>query len=180
MDDLVKAAMAKWPNVPACYGWLGLDARGRWWMRDDHAQQNGPFAGIGATEASKGSWLQHESLIGFIHRNYGVDERGCYYFQNGPQRVFVELERAPYVWRLTQPYMLRAHTGQETGCDRVYVDEEGRVYAAGTLGCGIVHTQDMHLVAEWVESGMWQPKEKTLQEILQREGFVMSPQEMAG
>ncbi|MCD6666313.1 MAG: DUF2946 family protein, partial [Hydrogenophaga sp.] len=28
MDEIVKAAMAKWPQVPACYGWLGLDARG--------------------------------------------------------------------------------------------------------------------------------------------------------
>ncbi|MFB0914815.1 MAG: DUF2946 family protein, partial [Burkholderiaceae bacterium] len=28
MDDLVKQAMAKWPNVPNCFGWLGLSARG--------------------------------------------------------------------------------------------------------------------------------------------------------
>ena len=28
MDDIVKQAMAKWPNVPHCYGWLALDARG--------------------------------------------------------------------------------------------------------------------------------------------------------
>ena len=26
MDEIVKQAMAKWPNVPHCYGWLGLDA----------------------------------------------------------------------------------------------------------------------------------------------------------
>ena len=35
MDDMVLAALKKWPNVPACRGWLGLDARGQWWMRDD-------------------------------------------------------------------------------------------------------------------------------------------------
>ena len=34
MDEIVKKAMAKWPNVPACSGWLGLDARGQWYMRD--------------------------------------------------------------------------------------------------------------------------------------------------
>ena len=45
MDDIVKAALAKWPNVPNCYGWLGLDARGNWYMRDDQAQAAGPFAG---------------------------------------------------------------------------------------------------------------------------------------
>ena len=27
MDDIVRQAMAKWPNVPDCFGWLALDAR---------------------------------------------------------------------------------------------------------------------------------------------------------
>ena len=44
MDDIVKQAMAKWPTVPDCYGWLGLDARGNWYMRDDRAQACGNFA----------------------------------------------------------------------------------------------------------------------------------------
>jgi hypothetical protein len=38
MDDIVKQALAKWPNVPHCYGWLALDARGNWRMRDERAQ----------------------------------------------------------------------------------------------------------------------------------------------
>ncbi len=25
MDAIVEQAMRKWPNVPHCYGWLGLD-----------------------------------------------------------------------------------------------------------------------------------------------------------
>ena len=29
MDDIVKAALKKWPNVPHCYDWLALDARGQ-------------------------------------------------------------------------------------------------------------------------------------------------------
>ena len=45
MDDIVKQAMAKWPNVPACSGWLGLDARGNWWLRDAAAQQFAPRRG---------------------------------------------------------------------------------------------------------------------------------------
>ena len=44
MDDIVKAALAKWPNVPHCHGWLGLDARGQWYMRDDQTQAAGVFA----------------------------------------------------------------------------------------------------------------------------------------
>ncbi len=41
MDDIVRQAMAKWPNVPHCYGWLGLDERGNWYMRDDRVQAAG-------------------------------------------------------------------------------------------------------------------------------------------
>ena len=67
MDDIVKQAMAKWPNVPHCYGWLGLDARGNWYMRDEHSQALGGFAS--AIQGAKGSLLQHEKLIEFIHRN---------------------------------------------------------------------------------------------------------------
>ena len=43
MDDIVKAALVKWPNVPHCHGWLALDARGDWYMRDDRCQAAGPF-----------------------------------------------------------------------------------------------------------------------------------------
>ncbi|TMH99667.1 MAG: DUF2946 family protein, partial [Betaproteobacteria bacterium] len=28
MDELVARSLAKWPNVPAVYGWLALDRRG--------------------------------------------------------------------------------------------------------------------------------------------------------
>ena len=86
MDDIVRQAMAKWPNVPDCHDWLGLDARGHWYMRDDRVQAAGPFPEV------KGSLLRHDKLVAFIGRNYAADERGCWFFQNGPQRVFVELE----------------------------------------------------------------------------------------
>lgn len=148
MDEIVKAAMAKWPNVPDCYGWLGLDARGRWWMRDEAAQAAGPFAGPGATPASRGAQLRHEKLIAFIGRNYAADERGCWYFQNGPQRVFVELERAPWVWRVSADGKVVSHTGVETTIDDAWLDEAGYLYLAGPLGVGIVHSQDMHLAAD--------------------------------
>ena len=91
MDDIVKAALAKWPNVPHCHGWLGLDARGQWYMRDDRCQRSGPFAlepGEHAT-ASKGSLLRHDKLIDFIHRNCAADDAGQWFFQNGPQRVYL-------------------------------------------------------------------------------------------
>src|SRR6476469_7815341 len=101
MDEVVKQAMAKWPNVPDCYGWLALDARGGWRMRDERAQQRGEL----------GDKLAHEALIGFINRNYGADARGCWFFQNGPQRVFVNLEGAPFIARTDPAQGLLLHTG---------------------------------------------------------------------
>jgi Protein of unknown function (DUF2946) len=179
MDDIVKAAMAKWPNVPDCYGWLALDARGHWYMRDDRTQQVGPFAGPGATPASKGAVLKHDKLIEFIHRNYEHDASGRWFFQNGPQRVYVELEAAPLVWRLSDNGTVRSHTGQVVQVRSTWLDEMGRLYLDTDLGLGLVHTQDMHLAAEWVEQGRWVPQECLAAELPQRFGFVSSPQSEA-
>ena len=81
MDELVKQALAKWPNVPHCYGWLALDARGDWYMRDDRIQAAGPFPQV------KGSRIEHDKLKDFIARNYQGDDSGCWHFQNGPHIV---------------------------------------------------------------------------------------------
>ena len=105
MDDIVKQAMAKWPNVPDCYGWLGLDARGAWRMRDERAQHlNAP-----------GDKVTQSKLLGFINRNYCADERGRWYFQNGPQRVFLNLEATPYIARTDPQQGLLLHTGEAFG-----------------------------------------------------------------
>jgi hypothetical protein len=116
MDDIVKQAMAKWPNVPHCYGWLGLDARGSWRMRDERAQQ----------ENLPGDKLEHEALIAFIVRNYAADERGCWYFQNGPQRVYVNLEATPYIVRTDPASGWLLHTGTAMGgIDKAVLTETG-------------------------------------------------------
>jgi hypothetical protein len=180
MDEIVKAAMAKWPNVPDCLGWLGLDARGQWWMRDERAQRAGPFAGEGATRASKGALLEHAKLIEFIGRNYGPDAQGRWYFQNGPQRVFVELEVAPWIWRLSDDGSLQAHTGMAVQPARTVVDEEGRLFVATEQGLGLVHSQDMHIAARLVEEGLWTPDESTYAALLKRYGVVKSPMNAGG
>ena len=174
MDDIVRQAMAKWPNVPDCYGWLGLDARGNWYMRDDRAQAEGPFTGGGAL--AKGSLLKHEKLIEFIQRNYIADEQGCWFFQNGPQRVFVELECTPWIWRVDADFSARAHSGQLTEVQACLVDETGRVYLQTTLGFGLVHTQDVGCVAEAVQAGTCLPDEVQSNLLPARFGYVLSPQ----
>jgi Protein of unknown function (DUF2946) len=173
MDDIVKAAMAKWPNVPDCHGWLGLDARGNWYMRDDRVQAAGPFP------ASKGSLLQHEKLIDFIQRNYVSDAAGQWYFQNGPQRVYVELEDTPWIWRLQPDGCVLSHTGVEVQVKDSRLDETGRLYLVTELGMGLVHSADMLLAADHVEAGSWTPQVMRSADIPVHGGFVRSPQASA-
>ena len=77
MDAAIARALAKWPNVPGVYGWLALDRRGNWLI--------------------KGERIANEALREFIARNYEADDAGCWYFQNGPQRVYVSLAYTPLV-----------------------------------------------------------------------------------
>lgn len=173
MDDIVKQAMAKWPNVPACFGWLGLDARGNWYMRDDQAQALGPFAG--GVPGAKGSLLLHDKLIAFIERNYMVDGQGRWLFQNGPQCVYVELEATPWVWRLQDDFTVRTHTGLPTACAACLVDEHGWVYLETPIGFGLVHTQDVELAARAVEAGLWTVNPVMRADLPTRYGYVCSP-----
>ncbi len=153
MDDIVKQAMTKWPNVPHCHGWLGLDERGDWYMRDDRVQAMGNF------KQAKGSRLTHEKLIAFINRNYlcELDATGNerWFFQNGPQRVYVELAATPYIWRLASDFSIESHTGVKAKYQSCQLDVEGRVYLTTTLGFGLVHTQDVHIAAEAIDHGVW-------------------------
>ena len=174
MDDIVLKALAKWPNVPHCHGWLGLDARGNWWLRDAAAQAAGAFAGGLAT--AKGARLEHAGLIAFIQRNYAPDAEGQWFFQNGPQRVYVELEAAPWVWRVAADGAVAAHDGRPAPARASFVDERGRVFALTDLGFGLVHTQDMHNVADAVEQGRWHPQDVRADELPARFGYVRSPQ----
>ena len=173
MDDIVKQAMAKWPNVPDCYGWLGLDTRGNWYMRDDNAQSLGAFAG--GPPAAKGSLLLHGKLIAFIGRNYNADAQGRWFFQNGPQRVYVELAATPWIWRVQADYSPQTHTGVPTICTACLMDEHGWLYLETPLGFGLVHTQDMELAAQAVESGRWTVQDVQRGDLAQRYGYVCSP-----
>lgn len=169
MDDIVKQAMAKWPHVPNCFGWLGLDARGDWYMRDDRVQAMGDF------QHSKGSRLQHDKLVAFIGRNYAADAQGQWFFQNGPQRVYVELEATPWIWRLQPNGSVQTHTQHNARVQRCFVDEWGYVYLETDVGFGLVHTQDVMHAAQCVESGLWVPEEVRRDELPKRFNYTLSP-----
>lgn len=169
MDDMVRAALKKWPNVPHCYGWLALDARGDWYMRDERIQHAGPFPVV------KGSRIEHDKLRAFIERNYAADEAGCWFFQNGPQRVYVELEATPWIWRLQPDGRVLSHTGAPAVVQSSGLDEDGRLYLVTDLGPGLVHTADMDLAADAVEQGRWVPQDLASSTLPQRFGFVRRP-----
>jgi hypothetical protein len=173
MDAIVAAALKKWPNVPHCYAWLALDARGDWYMRDDRTQAAGPFPRV------KGSRIEHDKLREFIARNYASDDDGAWFFQNGPQRVYVELEAAPWVWRLQRDpaaaVVVTSHTGLPAEAGEAFLDESGRLFLASDLGLGIVHTLDMGVAADAVERGVWRPTETPFAALVERFGYRLSP-----
>jgi hypothetical protein len=177
MDAIVEAALKKWPNVPHCYAWLALDARGNWYMRDDRVQAAGPFPRV------KGSRIVHDKLREFIERNYAADEAGSWFFQNGPQRVYVELEAAPWVWRLHDDAAagpaVTSHTGRAAVVQETFVDDSGRLFLGTDLGLGIVHTLDMEAAADAVERGAWKPVEARFDALVERFGVRLSPAAVA-
>ncbi len=133
MDDAVLRAMAKWPHVPAVFGWLTLDRRGRWLLR--------------------GTPVTNEGARRFIARNYGVDDEGRAFFQNGPQRVYVDLECTPWVLRLAggdgPVVRLETHTGAPVEAPRgAWIDEDGHLFLEFERGVGLVEERDLPALAE--------------------------------
>jgi hypothetical protein len=178
MDDIVIAAIRKWPNVPAVYGWLALDARGDWYLRDEAVQAHAPFAQL------KGSRIEHRRLIEFIARNYAADERGAWFFQNGPQRVYVELEAAPLVAgveRSGDSFVLASHVGHAVGDAQCrpaacLLDEAGRLFVASPAGLAIVRSTDMLTAADALEFGAWPPvQEVVFADLAARYGHQLQP-----
>ena len=150
MDPLVARAMAKWPNVPAVYGWLSLDRRGNWLI--------------------KGERIANAALREFIGRNYAADSAGRWYFQNGPQRVFVSLAYTPWVVHYEGDALVD-HCGGAFPAQRFYVDEEGSVLAAGERGVALVDDRDLARFAD--NEVVPQPIRRS--EIPGRFGFLPEP-----
>ena len=150
MDDIVKQALAKWPNVPSCTGWLMLDRRGNWRMRDEAAQASG----------TPGTAIRHEALLGFINRNYDADERGQWFFQNGPQRVYIELGYTPWVVRLsantTGVLSLTDQAGGAFEPTAVFVDDEGGIlFVDGSAPprVAVLHDHDLEVFSDHAALG---------------------------
>ena len=147
MDEIVLRGMAKWPNVPAVYGWLSLDRRGHWLLKGDRVTNPG--------------------IVDFFGRNYSHDDTGRWFLQNGPQRVYVALDYTPYIYRVAPETGLvlsvTAHSGATT-CDTrtAYIDDAGQMLLDTKLGIGLVHDTDLELLIPRFRDGGSAPDEAAL------------------
>lgn len=149
MDKNVIAAMARWPDVPDVYGWLSLTERGEWRLHprgDANEPTNTTPLSYGAGES-----ITSPPILSFMNRNYAGDDSGRWFFQNGPQKVFVRLDAAPYILRSTarpdgQP-ALQTHNGLEVAAIQEWrLDDSGRVYAMSEYGAGLIAGRDLETV----------------------------------
>lgn len=129
MDEIVIRAMGKWPDVPNVYGWLTLDRRGNWLIKGDRIANTG--------------------ISDFISRNYTADEQGRWFFQNGPQRVFVMLEYTPFIVT-TQGNAMELATHTAHAIEKVsgaWVDETGSLLLRWGIVVGVVSDRDLATVS---------------------------------
>jgi len=141
LDELVLKAMARWPNVPAVCGWLRLTRRGRWMLVDRGV------AGFDEALHGAGSEITSPPIVDFIGRNYQHDAQGNWFWQNGPQRVFVDLELAPLIFRVlgdVPSQSLVTHTGYPVQhIESVHSDEAGNLWLLTEWGAGCVDDRDL-------------------------------------
>ena len=150
MDDAVARSLARWPNVPAVYGWLELDRRGNWRI--------------------KGERIANVALREFIARNYEADDRGRWYFQNGPQRVYVTLAYTPLVVHFEGDALID-HCGKPFFAEETYVDDEGSVLVAQQ---GIIALLDDRDLGRYADAAERLPR-LAKSEIAARFAFVKNP-----
>lgn len=118
------SSLPHWPTDHAVYGWLALDRRGGWRLKDEP--------------------VTHAGLIAFLNTHYASDPSGHWFVRNGPQRVYVALEYAPLVLRLEPDGRTVAHTGVDAGHVRsAHLDEDGNVLLATVRGPGLLDDRDL-------------------------------------
>ena len=154
MDEIVLRSMLKWPDVPAVYGWLSLDRRGNWMIK---------------TVAGRFERIAHSAVREFIGRNYAPDSEGRWYFQNGPQRVFVALDYTPWVYRFDDAGKgLLAHTGAAPrALEAVFLDDAGALLLKTEIGIGVLLDRDLSAFLERLTDVRGRALERLLEEVAQ-------------
>lgn len=135
MDEHVLRGVARWPDVPAVYGWLSLDRRGNWLIR--------------------GTPVNNTVFAAYIGRNYEHDSEGRFFFQNGPQRVFAALDYTPIVYRVVSgenaALAIESHTGSRAASiSGAWIDDSGAVLLESELGVGLVDDRDLDRIVPFL------------------------------
>ena len=114
-----------WPRQLEVYGWLSLDRRGYW--------------------SIKGNKVRNAKLTKFISDNYHVDDNGRFFFQNGPQRVFVSIDLAPYILNVmySNPLDLVTHNGiRVQTINQAWFDNEMNLFICWDNLIGAINDRD--------------------------------------
>ena len=160
MDEIVLRAQAKWPDVPDVYGWLALDRRGQWLLRNPAQQGYEPIGNAALRE--------------FIARNYSCDSRGRWFFQNGPQRVFVRLAYTPLVVRTREASFV-----DQRGCvfesARAMLDNEGSVLLLGGGRVALLDDRDLAAYADASGEALESLPRIESGDVAARFGFIREP-----
>ncbi len=157
MDEIVIRAIARWPNVPSVYGWLRLDRRGNWLVKSRSGRDGEPSS----------ERISNRAVIEFIGRNYEQDGAHRWYFQNGPQRVFVTLDYTPWVYRLDDTGSgFLAHAGAAPrALEAAFLDDSGSLLLKTALGIGVLLDRDLSAVLERLSDERGRPIESLLEEV---------------
>jgi hypothetical protein len=133
IDKSVQKAMAKWPEVPECFGWLNLNRRAEW--------------------SIKGEKIHHVKTQRFLQRNYNFDKLGRWFVQNGPQRVFVSLEYTPRLYGFSSHSGFYIHNEAKIPVLLdFFLDEYGNLLLSTALGVGVVDDRDLSAASDLIEA----------------------------
>ena len=161
MDEIVLRAQAKWPDVPDVYGWLALDRRGQWLLRNPNRDTYEPIGNAALRE--------------FIARNYSCDPLGRWFFQNGPQRVFIRLAYTPLVVR-TRETAFVDQCGRRFRSGAAMLDEEGSLLLQGHDNVALLDDRDLAGYADARGDSIETLPRVDSAEVPGRFGFIQDPQ----
>lgn len=131
MQNELPLQFSNWPGHPEVHGWLRLSRRGDWFV--------------------KGQKVTHPRSLSFINAHYQSDPQGRWFFQNGRQRVFVQLAYTPYILRLNGTDSFKTHTGLTINeLKQVCLDDEGNLLFQTEFGIALLNDYDLPLVQDYL------------------------------
>jgi len=129
IDSCFREIFPNWPEEILGFGDLSLDLRGQWRIR--------------------GETIRQAKLRDRLNHNYHADSQGRWYFQNGHQRLYVDLAYTPWVFHLDKDAQLRTQTGHLVRFVKsAWLDENGAMIFDTEHGPGVLREDALFSVLE--------------------------------